>query len=83
MGTPVFPPASALAFRCAGNNLAAEPSRNKSRSQGFVAKVNPIQAQKFLGGMDYPASKDEIVKHAEQNDADDNILDVLHPVKAV
>ena len=42
-----------------------------------MAKVNSIQAQKFLGGMDYPASKDEIVKHAGQDGADENVLDVL------
>jgi hypothetical protein len=75
MGTSVFPPASGLAFRCAKNNLADEPSR--SRSQGVVDKVNSIQVQNFHGGMNYPASKDEIVRHAEQNGADDNVLAVL------
>jgi hypothetical protein len=30
-----------------------------------MAKVNPIQVQKFLGGMHYPAKKDEIVDHAK------------------
>ncbi len=33
--------------------------------------------QKFLGGMDCVAGKDEIVRHAEQNGADDNVLAVL------
>jgi hypothetical protein len=80
MGTPVFPPASGLAVRCASNNLADEPSRNKSRNQDFVAKVNPIQAQKFLGGMYYPASKDEIVRHAEQNGANENVLDAVRRI---
>jgi hypothetical protein len=80
MGTPVFPPASGSAFRCVGNNPADKPSRSKSRSQGFAAKVNPIQAQKFLGGMDYPASRDEIVKRAEQNGADENVLNVLRRI---
>lgn len=42
-----------------------------------MAKVNPIQVQKFLGGMDYPATKDEIVKHAESKGADENIMDTL------
>jgi hypothetical protein len=80
MGTSVFPPASGLAFRCVGNNFADKPSRNRSRSQEFVAKVNPIQAQKFLGGIDYPASRDEIVRRAEQNGADENVLDVLRRI---
>ncbi len=42
-----------------------------------MAKVNPIQVQKFLGGMDYPATKDEIVKHAKSKGADENIMDTL------
>jgi hypothetical protein len=42
-----------------------------------MAQVNPLQAQWFIGGMDYPASKDEIVKHAEQSGADENVMDVL------
>jgi hypothetical protein len=38
---------------------------------------SPIDIQKALSGMDYPASKDEIVRHAEQNGADEEILDAL------
>lgn len=39
--------------------------------------VNPIQVQKFLGGMDYPARKDEIVEHARSKGADQNIMQTL------
>jgi hypothetical protein len=42
-----------------------------------MAKANPIQVQKFLSGMDYPASKDEIVEHAKSKGADENIMDTL------
>ena len=45
-----------------------------------MAQVNPIQAQKFLGGMNYPAIKDEIVRHAEGQGADDDILAVLRQI---
>jgi hypothetical protein len=38
---------------------------------------NPIQVQKFLAGVDYPASKDDIVRAAEKNGADGNVLDAL------
>ncbi|MGA0568093.1 DUF2795 domain-containing protein [Rathayibacter sp. KR2-224] len=41
---------------------------------------NPIQVQKFLGGVDYPASKDTIVSKAEQEGADDNVLDALRGI---
>lgn len=45
-----------------------------------MAQVNPIQAQKFLSGMNYPASKDEIIQHAEGQGADDDILSVLRQI---
>ena len=43
-----------------------------------MAKVNPIQVQKFLGGMNYPAKKDEIVDHAKSKGADENVMDTLN-----
>lgn len=42
-----------------------------------MAKANPIQVQKFLSGMDYPAGKNDIVKHAKSKGADDNIMQTL------
>ena len=39
--------------------------------------VNPIQLQKFLGGVDYPTDKDTLVKHAQGKGADDNVLRTL------
>ena len=42
-----------------------------------MTDVNPIQLQKALGGMNYPASKDELVKHAENKDADGEVLSAL------
>jgi Protein of unknown function (DUF2795) len=44
---------------------------------GTMAKANPIQVQKFLSGMHYPADKDEIVNHAKKQGADDNIMQTL------
>lgn len=38
---------------------------------------NPIQMQKFLGGLDYPAARDDIVEHARQKGADDDVLQHL------
>ena len=26
------------------------------------SRVNPVQVQKFLGGVDYPCSKDDLIK---------------------
>jgi hypothetical protein len=42
-----------------------------------MAKINPIELQKYLKGVEYPASKDDIIKAAEDNGADDEILDAL------
>lgn len=42
-----------------------------------MANVNPIQLQKFLKGMEYPASKDEVLRKAEENGADDDVRSSL------
>jgi Protein of unknown function (DUF2795) len=39
--------------------------------------VNPIEVQRHLGGIDYPASKDEVIATAESNDAPQEIVDAL------
>ncbi|KOP26979.1 hypothetical protein AMR41_06350 [Hapalosiphon sp. MRB220] len=42
-----------------------------------MTKVNPVQLQKHLKGMDYPASKEELIQHAQQQGADENAMSVL------
>jgi Protein of unknown function (DUF2795) len=42
-----------------------------------MAKVNPVQIEKFLKGIDYPASKADLIKYAEQHGADENVLATL------
>jgi hypothetical protein len=32
-----------------------------------MAKVNPVQLQKHLKGVDYPASKEEFIQQAQQH----------------
>jgi Protein of unknown function (DUF2795) len=39
--------------------------------------VSPIDIQKALSGMDYPANKEQILQKAQQNGADDQVLDAL------
>lgn len=41
---------------------------------------NPIQIQKYLAGIDYPASRDTIVETAEKEGADSAILDALRAI---
>jgi hypothetical protein len=39
--------------------------------------VNPIEVQKHLSGVDYPASKDEVIATAESNGAPQEIIEAL------
>ncbi len=38
---------------------------------------NPIAIQKFLGGIDYPASRAQLVSKAEDSGADEPVLEAL------
>ncbi len=40
--------------------------------------VNPIQVQKYLGGINYPASKKELLDTAKKKGADQNVMDTLN-----
>ncbi|MCQ0021618.1 DUF2795 domain-containing protein [Streptomyces somaliensis DSM 40738] len=40
-------------------------------------KVNPIEMQKNLGGVGYPASKDEILRQAEEHGAGKEVMEAL------
>lgn len=37
----------------------------------------PIEVQKYLGGVSYPASKDDLVRCAEQHDAPEDLRETL------
>ncbi|OKH61092.1 DUF2795 domain-containing protein [Scytonema sp. HK-05] len=45
-----------------------------------MAKVNPIQLQKHLKGVDYPASKEQLIQHAQKQGADDNAISALQQI---
>lgn len=42
-----------------------------------MPKINPIQLQKYLVGVDYPASKEDLVKQARAHGADENDVQML------
>jgi hypothetical protein len=42
-----------------------------------MAKVNPIQLQKYLKGVDYPASKQDLLDRAKHEGADENVFSTL------
>lgn len=42
-----------------------------------MSTINPIQLQKFLKGVDYPANKQTLIDAAKKNGADDNVCSTL------
>ncbi len=43
-------------------------------------KPNPIQLQKHLSGVDYPASRDDLVKTARSHGADEQMVKALQSI---
>lgn len=39
--------------------------------------INPARVQQFLEGVDYPASKEELIEHARGRGADADVIDML------
>ncbi len=42
-----------------------------------MADVKPVQVEKFLSGIDYPAKKDELVSQARDNGASNEVRQTL------
>lgn len=42
-----------------------------------MAKANPVELQKHLKGVDYPASKEELIEHAREQGADKQLISLL------
>jgi hypothetical protein len=42
-----------------------------------MAKINPVQVEKLLKGLNYPASKQDVIKYAELHGADENARQAL------
>jgi hypothetical protein len=47
-----------------------------------MTKINPVELQKFLKGVDYPASKEEIVRRARENGVGDDVAAALQHLDA-
>jgi len=43
--------------------------------------VSPIDIQKALGGIDYPAKKEDIIKHAQDKGGDSEVNDALKKIE--
>lgn len=42
-----------------------------------MAEINPIDLQKALSGVDYPAKREELVDNARKRNADEAVVDKL------
>ncbi|HLO88470.1 MAG TPA: DUF2795 domain-containing protein [Nostocaceae cyanobacterium] len=42
-----------------------------------MTKTNPVEIQKHLKGVDYPAGRDTLIQHAKKQGADKEILSLL------
>ncbi|HEV2065214.1 MAG TPA: DUF2795 domain-containing protein [Thermomicrobiales bacterium] len=42
-----------------------------------MAKINPIELQEHLKGMEYPASKQDVIDKAKENGADQELQSTL------
>ncbi|MDN7025813.1 DUF2795 domain-containing protein [Methanoculleus sp. FWC-SCC1] len=39
--------------------------------------MSPAYVQKYLAGIDYPASRQDLINHAKKNNADQDVISVL------
>ena len=44
-------------------------------------RVNPVQVQKFLKGIDYPAKKEDVVRVAREHGADEKVVTTLQSLR--
>lgn len=45
-----------------------------------MVRVSPAQVEKYIKGIKFPASKQELIKQAEWNNASDDVLNILDNV---
>ncbi len=64
-------------MRMAKTKSPSAQAKSQAAKTKSPSVKSPIQLQKFLGGIDYPAKKDEIIKTARDHGADKKVLDTL------
>lgn len=47
----------------------------------MATAAHPIEVQKALSGVDYPASRKELIDHAKERGARDNIIEALEQLE--
>jgi hypothetical protein len=62
-----------------GQPTASKPAK-RSEEETDMAQPEFIQAQKALGGVSYPATKEQLIEHARGKNAGTDILDALQAI---
>lgn len=54
----------------------------RNEQMGSGKRISPVQMQKHLKGANYPASKDDLVRKAQDNNASDEIVQKIKQLPA-
>jgi uncharacterized protein DUF2795 len=46
-----------------------------------MAHANPVEIERYLKGVDYPAKKNDLIKHARQQGASQDVLEILKDLR--
>ncbi|MCU1566205.1 MAG: hypothetical protein JWQ56_1142 [Pseudarthrobacter sp.] len=69
-----------LAAPHAGKEAADIRADTRRETDTMAETPNPIQIQKFLGGVDYPASREALLSKAKDSGADSNVIQALEAI---
>jgi hypothetical protein len=59
----------------------AQRQTNRQHTQHHGSAIRPeIDVQKSLKGMDYPASKEDLIAHAKDHGASDDVMSMLQGI---
>jgi glycosyltransferase involved in cell wall biosynthesis len=60
-----------------------ESNNHQTKGTDMDNTPDPIRIQKFLGGVDYPATKDSLLAHAKNAGADSDVLNALNHIPEI
>ena len=46
-----------------------------------MAYANPAEVERYLKGVNYPAKKEDLIKHAQQQGANQDVMEVLKEMR--
>jgi hypothetical protein len=52
--------------------------KSSEGGRGAPEKASPAAVERYLKGINFPASKQDLIKHAKQNNAPEDVIHVLN-----